>query len=254
MTLPPVRHLVSGIAALLLFGFGANFALAQGQLRVDQTGAALSAAEREEVRELVRAYILDNPEIIPEAVKLLEERQAAAAIAANRKALETPYEGAWAGAEDGDVVLVEFFDYNCSFCRRSYPDVARLLEEDDDLKVVYREFPVLGPASREASMASLSAARQGKHGAFYSRMFDDGRRVDRQKIVDIVRRAGLSERRTAAEMDSAASANEIQTNLQLGRALGLSGTPSYVIGGRILSGAVGYDTLKRAIEEAREKS
>ncbi len=106
----------------------------------------------------VRSYLLEHPEILPEAMDRLRDREAAQAVARNREALETPFHGAWAGAADGDVVLVEFFDYACGYCRASNPDVARLLGEDPRLKVVWRDFPVLGPASDQAAIASLAAA------------------------------------------------------------------------------------------------
>jgi hypothetical protein len=107
----------------------------------------------------VRSYLLEHPEVLPEAMDRLRAREAAQAVDRNREALETPFHGAWAGAADADVVLVEFFDYACSFCRASNSDVERLLREDSRLKVVWREYPVLGPSSEEAAIASLAAAK-----------------------------------------------------------------------------------------------
>ena len=109
-----------------------------------------------------------------------------------------------------------------------------------------------GPASRQAALASLSAAKQGKYRRFHDQMFDDGRRVSQDKVFDLVRSAGLNEVTTARDMKTKALEDEIDRNLQLGRALGVSGTPAYVIGNRIVDGAAGYDTLKAAIAEARE--
>ena len=131
------------------------------------------------------------------------------------------------------------------------PDVERLLREDKKLRVVYRDLPVLGDASHEAAMASLSAAEQGKYNRFYSWMFRDKARVSTQKTILGVRASGLNEVKTAADMKSARLKAEIDKNLKLGNALGLTGTPSYVIGDRILSGAVGYNELRKAVAEAR---
>jgi protein-disulfide isomerase len=211
----------------------------------------LAAGDRAAIEKVVREYILANPEIIPEAVTRLQAREVTSLINENRKEIETPFRSAWAGAKDGDVVLVEFFDYNCPYCRLSQPDVERLLREDERLKVVYRDLPVLGEASREAALASLSAADQGKYAAFYRWMFRDKARVSTQKTIAGVRAAGLDEGRTAGDMKSERFKAEIERNLKLGNALGLTGTPSYVVGDRILSGAVGYDELKKAIAEAR---
>jgi protein-disulfide isomerase len=208
-------------------------------------------AQRTAIQAVVRQYILDNPEIIPEAVNRLQEREVAKLLDSNRAEIETPFAGAWGGAKDGDVVLVEFFDYNCPYCRASHRDVERLLAEDEDLKVVYRDFPVLGAASTEAATASLAAARQGKYRAFYTGMFESAGRPTREKIIETVRTARLNEIQTARDMAAPAIQAEIKKNLDLGRALGINGTPTYVVGNRILSGAVGYEELKKAVAVAR---
>ena len=111
---------------------------------------------------LIRSYLFEHPEVLPEAMERLRARETAEAIGAHRAALERPFHSAWAGAADGDVVLVEFYDYACGFCRASNPDIARLLREDPRLKMVWREYPVLGPNSERAAIASLAAARAGR--------------------------------------------------------------------------------------------
>lgn len=211
-----------------------------------------SKPQRAAIDAMVRQYILDHPEIIPEAINRLQEREVAKLLDSNRAEIETPYASAWAGNPNGDVVMVEFFDYACPYCRASKGDVDRLLAEDKNLKVVYRDFPVLGPPSEEAAMASLSAARQGRYKAFHNAMFSSGR-PSHEKIITAVRQAGLNEVQTARDLNTGASKSEVAKNLDLGRALGLTGTPAYVIGNRILSGAVGYDEMKKAIEDARAK-
>jgi len=213
--------------------------------------AAIPAGERARMEQVVHDYLLSHPEIIPEAVKRLQDRQVAELVQANRQDIETPFDGAWAGAKNGDVTLVEFFDYACPYCRASNNDVKRLLAEDPKLKVVWRDFPVLGPDSEQAAMASLSAARQNHFRTYYDTMFETGR-PDRAQVIRAVRVAKMNEMQTAGDMDSQEFKNEIQKNLELGRALGLTGTPSYVIGDQILNGAVGYQALKDAIAKARE--
>ena len=214
--------------------------------------AAPAAGDRAAIERIVRDYILEHPEIIPEAITRLQDREVAKVLNSSRAEFETPFGGAWAGAEDGDVVMVEFFDYACPYCRSSVRDVERLLKEDEGLKVVWRDFPVLGPASEDAAMASLSAANQKRYQAFYGAMFDAGQ-PSRSNMIKAVRAARLDEGRTASDLGSDALKAEIQKNLNLGRTLGLTGTPSYIIGDRILSGAVGYDELKKAIAQARAK-
>lgn len=212
---------------------------------------ALSSEERTAVEAVVRQYILDHPEIVPEAVARLQQREVTRLIDSRRSEIETPYASAWSGAKDGDVTLVEFYDYACPYCQQAKADVDRLLREDRKLKVVYRDYPVIAPASREAALASLSAAQQGRHAAFYEAMYGTPGRLSHEKVVATVRSARLSEGRTARDLSAETGAQEITRNLELGQALGLSGTPSYVIGNKVLVGAVGYDVLKQAVAEAR---
>lgn len=209
-------------------------------------------SQRDAIDAMVRQYILANPEIIPEAINRLQEREVEKLLESNRAEIETPFAGAWTGNANGDVVIVEFFDYACPYCRVAKADVDRLLAEDKGLKVVYRDFPVLGPASDEAAMASLSAARQGRYKPFHDAMFAGGR-PNHEKVIASVRKARLDEVRTARDLTASSLKAELTKNLDLGRALGLTGTPAYVIGDRILSGAVGYDEMKKAIAEARAK-
>ncbi len=232
-------------------GLGLGLLIALAGTFVVQQRAAPAPGSRAEMEALVRETILANPEIIPEAINRLQQREVEKLLASNRKAIETPFAGAWAGAKDGDVVLVEFFDYNCPYCRKSSADVERLLREDSRLKVVFRDFPVLGPESERFALASLSAAEQGRYGKFYASVFGGQGALSQERLIASVRGAGLDEGKVAADLDSKAIRGEVQKNLELGRALGLTGTPSYVIGNQILSGAVGYDALKKAIEDAR---
>lgn len=203
------------------------------------------SASRAEIEGIVRDYILEHPEIIRQAAERLQQRELAKVVETHREALETPYASAWAGAEDGDVVLVEFFDYACGFCRMSVADIDRLLAEDERLKVVWRELPVLGPASETAAKASLAAAEAGEFRAFHHTLYGAGRPSD----------AAIAKARSAAGV-AAPSARpvhqaEIDKNYELARAIGATGTPTFVIGDQVLQGAVGYEALKAAIGRAR---
>jgi protein-disulfide isomerase len=193
----------------------------------------------------VRSYLLEHPEVLPEAMERLRAREMAQTVNQYRATIETPFHGAWAGAADGDVVLVEFFDYACSFCRASNADVERLLREDPRLKVVWREYPVLGPASEEAAIASLAAARSGRFRAFYDSLFAAGRPTE-ASIAAARETVGVAPASLTPEFRT-----ELERNFQIARAIGASGTPTFVIGDQVLQGAVGYQTLKEAIEAAR---
>lgn len=228
----------AGLAGLLLGGGAVALAL---------QSAAAGDPDRQQVERIVRDYLLANPEIIPEAVQILQGRQLAKAVDANRAAYETPFGSAWAGNEKGDVVLVEFFDYACGFCRQSNPDVERLLKEDENLKVVWRELPVLGPGSEAAAEVSLAAAQQGDFLAFHETMFDLGRPTE-ANIAEARQKVGVASALPAPTIQA-----ELEKNFQLARAIGATGTPTFVVGDQVLQGAVGYQALKEAIAEARAK-
>ncbi|HWW63299.1 MAG TPA: DsbA family protein [Sphingomonadaceae bacterium] len=232
--------LVAGAAAMALMGAAAG-------------GKSAADPGRATIEQIVHDYILDHPEIIPEAMERLQAKQTAEAINANRKAIETPFAGAWAGAADGDVTLVEFFDYACPYCHVSVADIDLLLAEDKKLKVVFRELPILGDGSDAAAKVSLSAAKQGKFLDFHHKMYAADRPTT-ETIAKARAASGLDPRQVASDESSSAVQDEIKQNLALARALGLTGTPTFVIGDQMLSGAVGYDALKKAIAEARAKA
>ncbi len=208
----------------------------------------MATTDRAAIEAVVHDYILEHPEILPEAMDRLQARENASFIAANRALIETPYGGAFDGAADGDVTLVEFFDYACGFCRASLPVVDRLLKEDPHLRVVYREMPVLGPDSEAAAHVSLAVAKVGRYGAFHRAVYAAGR-PEPATVARIAREYGVDA--DAARSD--ATRQEIATNLQIQNALRMTGTPSWIVGDRMFSGAVGYDALKAAIAEARHK-
>lgn len=231
-------------AAVVVAGLG-------GAVLAAGTGTAIAGTDKAAIEAIVRDYILNHPEIIPEAMTRLQNREVSQLLESNRKEVETPFAGAVAGNPKGDVSVVVFFDYACPYCRQGHADVKKMAAEDGNVRVIYRDFPVLSPASDEAAMASLSAAQQGRYGAFHNAMFEQPGKVSHERTVAMVRVAGLNEGRTASDLAAPALKAEIKKNLELGRALGLTGTPSYIIGNRILSGAVGYDKLKEAVAEAR---
>ena len=225
---------------------GWKTALAAGLIGALVGGGAVAYASRQSVRD----YLLENPEILPEAMDRLRDRQAARVVSANRASLETPFAGAWAGAKDGDVVLVEFFDYACGYCRKSNADVDRLLREDPKLKVVFREWPVLGKDSERAAAVSLAAAQQGSYRIFFDTLFAAGR-PDAAALAKAQQAAGVSDAAAAAMRSSPAAREEMTKNFQLAQSIGASGTPTFVVGDEVLQGAVGYEALKAAVAKAR---
>ncbi len=231
------------VAALAVAGLGGAVLAA---------GPAAPPHDKAAIEKIVRNYILAHPEIIPEAMTRLQNREVTALLKSNRKEIEAPYASAIAGNPKGDVSVVVFFDYACPYCREAHADAVKLVAADKGVRLVYRDFPVLSPASDEAAMASLSAAQQGKYTAFHNAMFETPGKVSHERTVAMVRTAGLDEMRTARDLESPALKAEIKKNLELGRALGLTGTPSYVVGDRVLVGAVGLAALQAAVADTRE--
>jgi protein-disulfide isomerase len=236
------------LAVLVTGGAAVAYAAADGQ----SAAKAVPAGDRAAIEAIVRDYILEHPEIIPEAVKRLQAKQAAAKIEENRAELETPYKGAWEGAAQPRVTLVAFMDYACGYCRASLPDLARLVQENPDLRIVYRELPIITQASVGAAKVSLLAAEAGKFMPFHRAMYAAGS-VEPDAVLKAAGKVGIDAAKAKAAIGNDGSDEALMTNIRLAQALGADGTPLFVVGDEVLTGAVGYDTLKGAIEKARAK-
>ncbi len=198
--------------------------------------------------QIVRQGMLNDPQILVEAADALRDRQYAPTLASIRPMLETPFASSWKGAEKPEVVLVEFYDYACPYCKASNPHVDQLIREKPGLRVVYREFPILGPNSVEAARLSLAASKAGRFSQFHDALYAAGRPAPETNAV-AARTANITPKPT----EDAAIEAELKKNYQLAGQLGATGTPLFVVGDRVLSGAVGYDALKKAIEDAEKK-
>ena len=198
---------------------------------------------------IVREGIMQDPQVLVEGSEALKVRQFEPVLEANRAALETPFASSWKGAAKPDVTLAYFYDYACGYCRRSNPDLERLIAEDKGVRIVYREFPILGPDSVAAARASLAASRAGKFAVFHDALYDAGN-PNPETLAIAGNAAGI---RPEQAQDPAIEA-EIEKNYRLASALGASGTPLFVIGDQVINSAVGYEALKDAVAKARAKS
>jgi len=198
---------------------------------------------------IVRQGMLADPKILSETVDALRDAQYAPVLAQYRAAVETPFGSSWKGAAKPEVTLVEFFDYACPYCKASNPYVDRLLKEDKGLRVVYRELPILGPDSVTASRLSLAASGAGRFTQFHDALWAAGRPAP-ETIAKASQAAGIP----AVPIEDPAIEAELKRNFQLAGQLGATGTPLFVIGNRVMNGAVGYDALKEAIAAARKKA
>ena len=197
-----------------------------------------------------RQYLLANPEVLPEAMQVLQQREQQAAIEPLRGELETPFPGAVLGNPDGAVTLVEFSDYACTYCRQSVADVNALIAANPDLKVVVREYPILSPESLDAARMALAAAQQGRYAEFHDAMFRLGP-PGAEAIEAAAVEAGIDLARARAAIAGGAFDIQLQSNAMLASRLGISGTPGWVVGDRALYGAVGLEAMSDAVEEAR---
>lgn len=245
------KHLMAGALCATLAATGAT-ALDLGNM---------TEAEAEAFGDAVRDYLIENPEVLMEAIAVLEERQAAeqaaadeALVAANAEAIFEDGHSWVGGAPDGDVVLVEFLDYRCSFCRRAHPEVAELVSSDGSIKKIVKEFPILGEESVEASRFAISVL-QTEGPEAYKTISDTlmGHRgaFTREAMARIARTAGLDAEAILAEMDSEEVSAVIRRNHALAERLQISGTPTFVMGDRMVRGYVPLEGMREVVAEVR---
>lgn len=246
----PVVKSPLAMAALLVASamLGGGLVLGVEALRNGPDGSDKAA-----MGQVVHDYVLEHPEILPEAMQRLQSRETGKAVAASRGAIFEPYAGAWEGNPRGDVTVAVMMDYACGYCRASLPEIAKLIAEDPNVRIVYRELPVLSEESRVAARWGLAAAEQGKFKPFHTALYSGGQ-LSEQAIAAAAASAGLDQAKAQATVASPRAAAEVAKNLEVASKLGVTGTPSWVIGDKVISGMVPYDTLKQAVAAARAKS
>ena len=210
------------------------------------------------VKELVLEAIRENPEIVLEAVQIIEQRerqrQAAAAatvLSQNRDLLENDPNAPVLGNPEGDVTVVEFFDYNCPYCRRAKLHVEALLEEDPNVRLVFREWPILGDGSVFAARAALAAREQGKYEEFHWALMGMAGRAEEASVIQVAEQVGLDVAQLRRDMASPEVDAHIAASTMLSRTLGFNGTPAFVIGDALVPGVIEADRMIRLAEEAR---
>ena len=196
---------------------------------------------------LVRDALLADPQMLIDAGEALRDRQFATALTPIRASLETPFHSSWKGAAKPAVTLTYFFDYACGYCRQSNPDIEKLLAENKDLRVIYRELPILGPDSVAAARVSLAASRAGTFAAYHDALTAAGR-PGPDTIAIAANAAGIS----PLPVDDPAQEAELKANMGFAGQLGATGTPLFVIGDRVINSAAGYAALKAAVDAARK--
>lgn len=222
------------------------------------SNAPFSALQKNDIRNTVREYLLDNPEVIVEALEALQaqqqhsqQQQNNGAIAANMEQLVGSRRDPFIGNPDASVTIVEFFDYQCPYCKRMAPELAKIVAEDPDVKIIFKEFPVFGPESTLAARAALASAKQGKYREFHMAIMELRGAPSENAIFRVASRLGMDMERLRRDIQSPSIETQIQTNLQLARDVGVRGTPAYVIGDQLVPGAMSLDQMRQLIAEKR---
>ncbi len=223
----------------------------------------MSDAEREAFRAEVRAYLLDNPEVILEAVQILDDRRAAAEATSDQDLVQANYKDLAfdgysfvGGNPEGPITIVEFSDYRCAFCKRAFPVVRQLLDKNDDVRFVLKEFPILGPESTLASKAAISVlVNQGPeiYEEFHNALMTFNGPINETTLANLAKEAGADPENMAAHMEDEVVAQIIASNRALAQKMKITGTPTFVIGPEMLRGFAPLDGMQQYVDNAREK-
>ena len=237
--------------------------LVAGWAVVSAQAQTFSDSQRGEIERIVREYLVAHPEVLQEAMAEFEKRQSAAelekqvaGVKQNKEVLFNSAHQVTLGNPKGDVTMVEFFDYNCGYCKKALGDMLTLLKSDPNLKVVLKEYPVLGPGSLEAAQVAVAARMQDKTGKkyldFHQRLLGGHGPADKARALAAAKEAGFEMARLEKDMASDEVRETLKENMKVADAIGLNGTPSYIIGSDVVIGAQGYDVLKEKVDAARK--
>lgn len=257
-----IKGIVTGAAVAAVFAVGGF--LAAGNMDITgpdavSQGAGLSAQQADEVAGLVRKTLVENPEILEE-VSLALERKRAEDQAEQRKDLIVQKKDLIfssgddhvAGNPDGDITVVEFFDYNCPYCQRAFGDIKALIESDPNVRVVFKEFPVLSEESYDAALVGIAMEKQGLYMPFHEKLITHQGRADRATALQIARDLGADMAKLEEVIADPATVEIVRGTHSLADDLGINGTPAYVVGDEVLVGWAPLAELKKQLESARK--
>jgi protein-disulfide isomerase len=246
--LPRLATAAAAFAVVVSLGLGAS------AFAADKT----ANLTKQDVEKIVEEYLMNNGKVIMDSVdayqrKAVNERSAEG-IKNNRDALFNDKDAPFLGNEKGDVVVVEFFDYNCGYCKRVLPEVQKLVEGDKNVKVVFIDFPILGPTSETAARWAMAAHKQDKYFEFHRRLMEHQGQISDDALRDVAKEAGLDVDAAAKIIDSSEITMHIEKNRKLGQDVGVNGTPAFVIDDQLFPGAVPLEQLKAAVDAQRAKA
>ncbi len=249
----PRLALYAGLAAVVTLG-----AFSLGSHAAEDSAEALAPGEIKAIEQVIERYLQENPEVLiralrtyQESLKLAEEERQQQQLVSSRAALQNDPGDPIMGNPDGDVVMVEFFDYRCPYCKRIASSLKQSMAEDGKIKMVMKEYPILGPDSVYAAKASVAASKQGKYEEFHFGLLLAPGKVTRKSVLAVAENIGLDMDRLKEDMESTETQEYLDRTRALGQALGVSGTPALVISDRLIPGAVDLAEIRRLIAQAR---
>ncbi len=254
-----MRWLLLTVCGGLVIGGAVVATMATSPRGLAAGSAAPLATDQVELGKSIRAYLLANPEVLVDAMQELERKQDSQRDAVAQKGVQEKQAELYrdpdspvGGNPNGDVVIVEFNDYQCPYCKRAYQAVKSVVGADSKVKIIYKDIPILGDASKIAALAALASARQGKHQPLHNALMEFTGKLDRDKILEIAVGVGIDRAQLEKDMEDPKLKAIIDRNMALASALGVRGTPAFVIGKQFVPGAVDAAALKQLIAEARK--
>jgi protein-disulfide isomerase len=242
--------IVGGLAFVLLLAFPL----------VAPAAESPEATRRQEIETVIQEYLRAHPEVVAEALQEMERREqeaqrkrAAEAVRSHLAELTQDPGSPVGGNPQGAVTIVEFFDYQCGYCKGEVIELKKLLQADPDIRLVYKDLPILGPVSTFAARAALAAQKQGKHEAMHAALMAASERLTEQGVLQIASQVGLDAARLEKDMADPAVAEILARNGRLREALGIRGTPALIVGAELVPGAADFDTLNELVAQARKK-
>jgi protein-disulfide isomerase len=217
-----------------------------------------TAAQKKELDTVIHDYLMNNPKVIMDAVeKFRQDQQAGEAKVFDAKIKEKQVElyknekDPVAGDKKGDVTLVEFFDYNCGYCKHAFKDLQALMKADSKLKVVFKEIPILSESSYTAARYALASDRQGKYFEYHAALMEHNGAISEESLAEVAKSVGLNVEKLKKDADDPAIRAHIESNLSLAHDIGISGTPGFVINDIVLRGAYGLEAMQKTVNDAR---
>lgn len=248
---------MTGLRFLVVAALGLWVAFAGAPARAE--APALSDAQKTAVEKVVHDYLVANPDVLVEAMSALRDRQQKAENEDRVKALKTNHAALYndpaapvAGNPKGDVTMVEFFDYACPYCKSVEEDLKKLLESDGKVRLVLKEFPVLGPNSMTAAKAALASRAQGKYVAFHDALMTTRGQFNEETVLRIARSVGIDTDRLKADMGSPEIEAALKANRAVAESLAIRGTPAFIVGDEVFPGAMDLAAFKQVVAAARK--